>query len=428
MTAEVAIYNRSAITLAADSAVSISKGQAPHKIYNNAEKLFAITKYHPAGLMIYGSSDILGMPWELIIKQHRVKLGEDSFSTLKEYAESFFTFTEEFFTKLPFEAVEKEYNDYLDFIIEDTFDKVIDYSGIPRPNGAVTADEIQTFHEAINELTENFNANSDFYDKFNQDDEEQAKRDSQDLAIALFNDFFNLDESPNQEPCKSFIRLCALRITKVDMFYDNTTGLVFAGYGEDEYLPQMYNFDVYGVYKGKLKYYDKNPDGIPPKATAGLQAFAQRDEVDTFMQGASNRMREHFNSNAYELYQGSLNIIDDLIEQAYPEAEHAVHKAKYHDKIADCYSGVAEKTTTFVKDNYIMKVVDMIKHLPKNEMAYMAESLINLTAFKRKVSNDSDTVGGPIDVAVISKGDGFVWVKRKYYFDNGLNQHYGPKK
>lgn len=33
-------------------------------------------------------------------------------------------------------------------------------------------------------------------------------------------------------------------------------------------------------------------------------------------------------------------------------------------------------------------------------------------------------VGGPIDVAVISKGDGLIWIKRKHYFDRDLNQHF----
>jgi len=33
-----------------------------------------------------------------------------------------------------------------------------------------------------------------------------------------------------------------------------------------------------------------------------------------------------------------------------------------------------------------------------------------------------ETVGGPIDVAVLSKGDGFVWIKRKSYFDPRLIQ------
>ena len=46
-------------------------------------------------------------------------------------------------------------------------------------------------------------------------------------------------------------------------------------------------------------------------------------------------------------------------------------------------------------------------------MAQMARNLIELTAFKKKMSVEADTVGGPIDVAVISKNDGFTWVEKK---------------
>ena len=35
-----------------------------------------------------------------------------------------------------------------------------------------------------------------------------------------------------------------------------------------------------------------------------------------------------------------------------------------------------------------------------------------------------ESVGGPVDVAVISKGDGFIWIKRKHYFDPSLNSHF----
>ena len=37
---------------------------------------------------------------------------------------------------------------------------------------------------------------------------------------------------------------------------------------------------------------------------------------------------------------------------------------------------------------------------------------------------EEETVGGPIDVAVISKGDGFIWIKRKHYFQRELNQQF----
>lgn len=62
----------------------------------------------------------------------------------------------------------------------------------------------------------------------------------------------------------------------------------------------------------------------------------------------------------------------------------------------------------------------MIEVLPKDELSNMAEALVNLTAFKRRMSNSLETVGGPIDVAVISKGDGLVWVKRKHYFPRNM--------
>jgi len=54
----------------------------------------------------------------------------------------------------------------------------------------------------------------------------------------------------------------------------------------------------------------------------------------------------------------------------------------------------------------------------------MCESLIHLTSLRRKISYDVESVGGEIDVAIISKGDGFIWTKRKHYFDGDLNPQF----
>lgn len=76
------------------------------------------------------------------------------------------------------------------------------------------------------------------------------------------------------------------------------------------------------------------------------------------------------------------------------------------------------------QERYISPVMRVVRVLPKDELAAMAESLINLTSFKRRVSMEEETVGGPIDVAVISKGDGFIWIKRKHYFESELNPQF----
>ena len=86
-----------------------------------------------------------------------------------------------------------------------------------------------------------------------------------------------------------------------------------------------------------------------------------------------------------------------------------------------------KKLTTFRQINYVRPVMSVVSMLPKDELAAMAETFVNLTSFKRKVSIGPETVGGPIDVAVISKGDGFIWIKRKHYFEQSLNPQYFTK-
>jgi hypothetical protein len=73
---------------------------------------------------------------------------------------------------------------------------------------------------------------------------------------------------------------------------------------------------------------------------------------------------------------------------------------------------------------YVSPLLSIIGSLPMDELASLAESLVNLTSLRRRVSLDDETVGGPIDVAVISRGDGLVWIKRKHYFPADLNHHF----
>jgi hypothetical protein len=66
--------------------------------------------------------------------------------------------------------------------------------------------------------------------------------------------------------------------------------------------------------------------------------------------------------------------------------------------------------------------------MAKPDLANFAEALVNITSVKRRASLDTESVGGPIDVAVISRDDGFIWVKRKHYFDPSLNPRFFARK
>jgi hypothetical protein len=73
MTAEIAILNKNGVALAADSAVTL-RNPDNQKVYNTANKLFMLSKYHPVGIMVYGSAELMGVPWETVIKIFRAEL------------------------------------------------------------------------------------------------------------------------------------------------------------------------------------------------------------------------------------------------------------------------------------------------------------------------------------------------------------------
>ena len=80
MTAEIAILNRHAVALAADSAVTIGRQRA----WKTANKLFSLSPANDIGIMIYGAGDFVGYSWEIIAKTFRHQVGNRSFGTVSE--------------------------------------------------------------------------------------------------------------------------------------------------------------------------------------------------------------------------------------------------------------------------------------------------------------------------------------------------------
>lgn len=65
-----------------------------------------------------------------------------------------------------------------------------------------------------------------------------------------------------------------------------------------------------------------------------------------------------------------------------------------------------------------------LNSLSVSEMGHFAESLLVLEALRERVTSPSESVGGPIDVVVITKAEGLIWLKRKHFFEPDLNLRY----
>ena len=79
MTCEVAILNKSAVVVAADSAVTTGQD----KVHRSANKIFALCNEVPIGIMIYDYAEYASIPWETIVKLFRAERSR-KFLTVQE--------------------------------------------------------------------------------------------------------------------------------------------------------------------------------------------------------------------------------------------------------------------------------------------------------------------------------------------------------
>ena len=87
---------------------------------------------------------------------------------------------------------------------------------------------------------------------------------------------------------------------------------------------------------------------------------------------------------------------------------------------------VAKLIQTVSNDVFVSPIIDSVTSLPIDELALFTESMINITSVRRRVAIDGNigTVGGPIDVAIVTRGDGLIWLKRKHYFEAKKNPQF----
>jgi hypothetical protein len=153
-----------------------------------------------------------------------------------------------------------------------------------------------------------------------------------------------------------------------------------------------------------------------------IAPFAQGEMVSLFMEGIDPRFAQRIGGALEDFGDG---LADRLVvgTNASGRRETTLRKEITQAKEA-LVQKFFEDLATYIQRRHIQPVVTAVSNLPKEDLAAMAESLVSLTSFKRRVTHDPETVGGPIDVAVISKGDGFIWIRRKHYFDPALNHHF----
>lgn len=419
VTAEVAILNRNAVALAADSAASTSSGDS-EKVYNT-NKLFSLSKYHPVGIMFYGNAEFLGIPVETLVKLNRDRIGKRSQGTTEDYLMDFLQFltsADIFSEKREKAHVESSLTFFFEEIYEDLFD-VADYF-IERtgraPRGSVTA----ALRHALDERIERFEKMDPLpgldgirIPKLETDFKAQIKRAAE----------LSIHEKLLTANVRATLSKLASEYLVKWLPEDLYSGVVAAGFGDNEIFPALCPVVVDGTIYGRLKHAFPSEEEKPASGeTGGIYSFAQSEMVHRFMEGVDSDYQDYIEyALGYWLRKFSNDIIRLLVDDQKVRRQLRKNLPEAIKAAVAKFAGNAQR---FRRQEFVRPVLDILNLLPKEELATMAEGLVNVTSIKRRMSTDKETVGGPVDVAVISKGDGFVWIKRKHYFTPNLNPQF----
>lgn len=424
MTAEIVIMNSQAVALAADSAVTARRG-TDQKVFSSANKLFALSNRHNIGIMVYGNSAFMTIPWETIVKLYREKIVNEKFSSINDCTEDFLKFLGGCNKFISPQTEKRIYQErVLSFF---RFVKNIytnDLKSVVELKGEVTQEEVaSTFDKTIDKIFERFKAAKDspcVQEGFRDYIRGEYESISEELIKGVF-EKLPLSKESIEKLKQMAVDLCC-KFPK-DINSPSEAGVVIAGFGDNEIFPALKSIMVEFAFNGVLKYRLDKEAKIADNTSASITPFAQSDVVATFMNGIDPEreiVERGFLEQLFEEYQKDvLKGIDGFEEEQKKRIEEKLRMVG-KEKLKEHW----QKLQALRQSKYVQPVMNVIRVLPKDELAMVAETFINLTSFKKRVTMESETVGGPIDVAVISKGDGFIWIKRKHYFARELNPQF----
>lgn len=399
MTAEILIMNKNTIAMATDSAVTVGN----KKTYNGVNKLFMLSNDPPMGIMIYGNSNLMGVPIETLIKEFKRKYSKNQFKTTNEFMDAFSCFME--MAVCNKSNPKKFFKSFIEKFEEDFYEEI-------SKMGANKAFEI------LNKITGEIDKN--LYDVISTQD---FKDNCYIFDNIIKNKFEHFTQNKKNKLKDMLIKYFLIKLI------ESSTGIVISGFNEVDLFPSYSKIELLVLLDENLKCI--NFEECSNFQGSLIKPFAIKDVIETFLQGIDTQMKlgiENFLENNFKLYpEVILNYL--LQEQIIDEEIHNKSKNVLKDispekQVSQFFNEAMKK----INRESVKPILKSISVLPKEELSNMSESLIHITSLKTKIGGDLETVGGDVDVAIITKGDGFIWTKRKHYFNPELNSQFFERK
>jgi hypothetical protein len=408
MSSGVVLLNKTGIAVATDSAVTIGRRSA---IFNSAQKIFEVGTA-PVLIANYGHGDFFNVPIDVIFKQFSLYVKQHSIRKdyIIDYAKEFWRFLEE---KQQFFMFEKNefhfYTTYVRKIIKELLNSIefpnktddliiqiqnqalyLQKESVELPyekneNNFSFSYAIKKYPNILSTAYEKY-----FENRFDRDFEKEPLNDSDKKIIAI-------------------LQPLAEDFTQYRYFFeDMSVGVCFTGYGEKELYPSSFHYVLLGVVQGRSIICRKSENIINDDYTRALVKLAQTDVITTIVDGIHPDIRR-------TIFDSVTSYANTFFQRTLPSlTKKEFNLDKFKDSFAQEVINKIDEDFNDLTHDIWYKFYSSISVLPIQDLAALAESFISLQSMKRKYEMDSSlnsTVGGPIDVAIITKTEGVKWIK-----------------
>jgi hypothetical protein len=374
--------------------------------------------------MITGNADYLTTPWDVIVRRYRQKRGQFAHITVEDAVQDFFEFiqSEPVFWGETCEG-------YLAAIIDHIFHAIVgqmDEEKERKDDGLLQrpVSFVRSFHRIATSMRKG-SERKGICPQFRDYPVERFRE----TARGLFDSFL---EQHDEENCGFFdddafpedilneIRpdleeavWMALRTRNED---GPSAELIFTGFGQGQPFPSLVAVTVCEGYDRRVNYHIRPEDivCISDDRPVAICPFAQKDVIRSILRGLHRGCSDPIVNAFDQLFSPYFSdVFTPSLDEEGPSFE--FNEMLSEVRVDDLKSKLGRDGTRMLDKNQ-RAWEKTLEDSDLESLASLADSLIDLTGFHRILTFSQEGVGGPVDVAVISKNDGFTWIRRKSWY------------
>lgn len=400
MTAQVAVFNLECVAVASDSVMTITNGSA-ERMLPTSDKVLDLGDGHRVVAMSSGSARFMGIPLSVLVGEWAANLAEP-FGDLTHYPADFVAWLGQrkdlFDARVQDSHFAWQLRDYYAMVRMNVLDAIHEagLSSAPWDDLTVMSISDRVIGEAIDAIA----GQESLPGISARKDAEYLDRHAETVEYSLLDTTEDMPVTVGGRE-RLTTELPALILDRAEPWSRDSV-LAFIGYGDEDMFPGHQTVTLHGMVNNQVRYDWWDAAQVSPDKPTLVNPFGQDEAISTFLRAYNSE----FLTLAHRRIDALLETIDlsgaDLADGSDPDT---IGRTA-HDDLDEDFKALSRRS-------FIDPLLDTVEGLPRIDMAHMAEALVGVQALRAASTRRQPSVGGPIDVVVISRRHGVQWIRRK---------------